>query len=212
MEESLNLPSNLRYAAALRYAPRGTCEKSKESLKWRDALKNDPGKVVKYTKDRFEKTRLFVDDYLRPDRLLVPVPRSYPTPDNRHWPGLQLCVHLHNEGLGGPVMGLLERTERVAKSAFAQAGERPNAKRHYETIAAHTSTLPVEKITVVDDIITKGNTLTACYALLREAYPEADIKLFAMARARGFDRTLETIWFPFEGELSFRNGESNRTD
>ncbi len=54
---------------------------------------------------------------------------------------------------------------------------------------------------IVDDVITRGATLLACYARLREAYPDANITCFALARTMS-DGDIPQLVEPIAGTVT----------
>jgi adenine/guanine phosphoribosyltransferase-like PRPP-binding protein len=57
------------------------------------------------------------------------------------------------------------------------------------------------RVTVVDDVITKGRTLYAGCVLIKEALPEADVRAFAVIRTMGLVPDIVKILDPVEGTL-----------
>lgn len=147
-------------------------------------------------------TRLF-----GPKLVMVPVPRSAPS-GPQSWPAWQLATALRSLGLGGTVWAGLERRLPVRKSATASAGGRPTVHEHYESLAV-TGELPTapDRIVLVDDVITRGRTLFAAAARMREASPSSDIRAFAMVRTLGFVSRLQQVIAPCEGVVWWAHGD-----
>jgi adenine/guanine phosphoribosyltransferase-like PRPP-binding protein len=57
------------------------------------------------------------------------------------------------------------------------------------------------KITLVDDVVTKGATLLAAASLLAQAFPEAEIQAFALIRTMGLVPEVERIVDPVVGRI-----------
>ncbi|HEY7889875.1 MAG TPA: hypothetical protein VIC29_16765 [Steroidobacteraceae bacterium] len=157
--------------------------------------------------------------------VLVPVPRSAPGL-LEDWVGERVAWCLKELGLAVAVMPVLQRRHAVRKSAFAEAGERPSVLEHYASFAAQRAfwkRMPPARgslackphgnelqLTLIDDVITRGRTMLAAAARLREAFPEAQIRAFALVRTLGPDETLRRIFDPCEGEVQWVSGDARR--
>lgn len=106
-------------------------------------------------------------------------------------------------GFGSGVHPILARTEAVPKSAFAQPGERPDVARHRATMAVESVVPPSPRITLVDDFVTKGRTLFGAASVLARAYPEADVRAFALVRTMGLVPDIGRILEPCVGRIVF---------
>lgn len=97
---------------------------------------------------------------------------------------VELVRSMEAEGLGRR-REWLHRLEKVPKSAWSR-GARPTEERHHATIALSAPSVlgidPVDRITVVDDVITTGATLHACVCRIAEAFPSAAVAAFAVVR------------------------------
>ncbi|MDE2981064.1 MAG: hypothetical protein OXU74_07705 [Gemmatimonadota bacterium] len=97
---------------------------------------------------------------------------------------VELVRSMESEGLGRR-KEWLRRLEKVPKSAWSR-GSRLTEERHHATIALSTAPVlgidPVDRITVVDDVITTGATLHACVRRMAEAFPSAGVAAFAVVR------------------------------
>ena len=130
-----------------------------------------------------------LDGFFDRDAVLIPMPGSALAKANTVSATRSICMALVNAGLGGRVWPCLRRTESIPKSAFAAPGERPNATRHYESM---TVEVPMHEaaptsILLVDDVVTRGATAMGAAARLHEAFPDAAIQLFAIARTDPID-------------------------
>jgi hypothetical protein len=150
--------------------------------------------------------------------VLVPVPGSS-SGQGRCWVGERLAWCLQELGLATQVWPVLRRQHAVRKSAFSPAGERPSVLEHYGSFAlerAHLMQAPGRgrerlRLTLVDDVITRGRTLLAAAHRLRESFPAAQICAFALLRTLGRDEPLERILDPCEGEVRWASGDARRT-
>ena len=173
------------------------------------------------------------------DVVLVPVPGSRPQ-TGAPWVGERLAWCLKDMGLAGAVWPCLRRRHPVRKSAFAAAGERPSVLEHYASFAvecgeadhgglangrqmslADGSLRPLAArrlrgagatpaLVLIDDVVTRGRTLLAAAARLREAFPAREIRAFALMRtlAQG-----EWPWRnpdPCEGQVRWLKGDARR--
>lgn len=149
--------------------------------------------------------------------VLVPVPGSAPEKAGS-WVGERLAWCLKELGLAAQVSPLLQRRYAVRKSAFAPAGERPSVLEHYASFAVERTRLgrmPSHdrerlRLTLVDDVITRGRTLLAAADRLREIFPAAEIRAFALLRTLGRDESLERTLDPCEGEVRWVSGDARR--
>ena len=66
------------------------------------------------------------------------------------------------------------------------------------------------RLTLVDDVITRGRTLLAAAGRLREAFPEAQVRAFALLRTLAPEESLRRILDPCEGEVRWLSGDARR--
>jgi len=158
--------------------------------------------------------------------VLVPVPGSSISPEAppRHepphvrvaptpWIAERLGCVLQGIGLGGSVWTGLRRVLPVRKSATALNADRPTVRQHYDSFAI-TTELPhprlAERLVLVDDVITKGRTIFAAALRLHEAFPNADIRAFALVRTMGFVADITRTLDPCQGVISWVRGDVHR--
>jgi hypothetical protein len=197
------LLSSLPFGSYLAYSPRGTTDVSKRSRKIRDRIKAGDKNLLRQIAERlvseFDASGLIA--VLGPEVALVPAPRSSPLLEGALWPPRLVAEALLAVGLGKLVVPCVERIEAVPKSAFAKPGERPNARRHYETMRVNAELIPATRLTLVDDFLTKGNTLLGAATRLEEAYPNAQIAAFGLVRTKGLQLEIEKVIDPCVGEI-----------
>ncbi|MBS0251554.1 MAG: hypothetical protein JSR78_10890 [Proteobacteria bacterium] len=141
--------------------------------------------------------------FLNPGVMLVPVPRSAPLADGALWPAKVIADILAAGGFGGAVLPCIERSSAVRKSSSSPAKERPSVAEHYESLAVPPRLIRPAQITLVDDVLTQGRTVFACAMRLAEAFPDAQIRCFAMVRTQGFVENIEQIIEPCTGVVHF---------
>jgi pyrimidine operon attenuation protein/uracil phosphoribosyltransferase len=67
-----------------------------------------------------------------------------------------------------------------------------------------------ERIVLVDDVITKGRTILAAAARLHDAFPNADIRAFALVRTMGFLPDVVHLTEPCQGFVRWAGGDARR--
>lgn len=188
--------SSLEFGSFLSYSPRGTSVEELASRSLCHQIKRDghllvagrpaapaiPHAVHRLGQDRPPE----LADLLAPDVLLVPVPRSAPFPPGRAnglWVPQRICEELLRAGFGSRMEPLLVRHTAVPKSAFASRVDRPGVAIHHASFRVAARLVDrTARITLIDDVITKGSTLLAGASRLAEAYPAATIRAFALVR------------------------------
>lgn len=167
--------SEVRFAAALVYSPRGQAPESKKSREQvRDPLKRGDSEFLRSVTEHLPPFLPpdLVAEFLAPDVVLVPTPRRAPlSSKDALWPAKLLAEALVRGGLGARVFCCLQRTVAVPKSAYAAPGERPEPQRHYDSMHVSNELLDrPQRITLVDDFITKGSTLIAAASRIQAAF------------------------------------------
>lgn len=209
------MPSPAPFASFFIYSPRGTSEPSRKSREIRDAIKfrAEPGFLDKVAAAVAVKTGQGVyGDFFGPRVVMVPAPRSAPFKEGWLWPGERIAEAMVRAGLGSDVQRRFRRIAAVPKAATARAGERPTVAKHMETIVVDADlTGAPERFIIVDDVVTKGAMLYACAQLLRAAYPNADVRVFAPLRTMGLVAEVPHWIEPVVGTISLnRWGDPDR--
>ncbi len=126
------------------------------------------------------------------------------------WVPRRISEALVAAGLGASVVPCVERVTAVAKSASAAPGQRPTIATHIESMQVLIQA-PAARITVIDDVVTRGATLFAAASLLASTFPLADVRAFALIRTRGLQADIEQVVDPTVGTIT-RNrwGDANR--
>jgi adenine/guanine phosphoribosyltransferase-like PRPP-binding protein len=217
------LRCTLPFASCYVYAPRG------ETSGWmtfplrslaevggrlcRRVKASDPKWLPRYAGQVVElcaRERLFAQVFAR-DAWLVPVPGCKPawTKSTAAW---QLAMALHELGLARGVWPAIARQFPVRKSATALLGERPTVRQHYESLSVSAAPRgPVQRVVLVDDVITRGRTLLAAATRLRGAFPHTDVRAFALVRTLGFLRRIDRLLAPCSlGIVYWAGGDARR--
>jgi hypothetical protein len=214
MGQTSRLLSEVRFGAFLAYSPRGTSDVSKNSRVVRDVVKYVQPERLRRVCDRLQRdfagTPLHA--VLGADVTLVPAPRSTPLAKGRLWPAQRLADELRTRGFGNDVVPLVTRAKVVQKSAYAAAGARPTPHEHLESLAIESVLANPARITIVDDVVTKGATLLAVASLVAAHFPDAVVRAFAMLRTLGLQPELEAIVAPCVGSITLTSlGEAWRS-
>lgn len=214
-EPSPTLLSSVPFGAFLAYSPRGTSPLSRQSRAVCYEIKRDgpsaqAGRsMIVYAVNRMRGEERDLGDLLAPDVVLIPVPRSAPFPPgqrNALWVPDRICEALNAAGYGSGVLRCLVRVTSVAKSAGARPGERPAAWQHLESMEVRRTLVPPDRITLVDDVVTKGATLIAAASLVQEAFPRAVVRCFSLVRTMGLVPDVQQLVDPVVGEIRFDRG------
>jgi predicted amidophosphoribosyltransferase len=149
-------------------------------------------------------------DMLGPDVLLVPAPRSSLTDKDMNWPALRIGRELERQRLCRGLACLLERHAPVPKSArLSKGADRPTPDQH---AASLRFTLPPSRITIVDDVVTRGSTLLGCAWVLAEQFPRARICALAAVRTMSGLGAIETMLDPVDDGRIFLRANSPRRE
>jgi predicted amidophosphoribosyltransferase len=126
------------------------------------------------------------------------------------WPGRRICEELLAVRLGKEILSCLSRVKPVAKSAFAAPGERTSVQKHLESMEVERLLVAPGSITVIDDFVTKGATLIAAASLVKEAFPQAPVRVFALVRTMGLIPDVESIVAPCVGTIRLDGSDVRR--
>jgi len=199
------LLSEVPYATFANYSPRGTTELSKKSRRICSRIKVADRKLIDAMIREFQDEDCeHILKFLEDDRVLVPIPGSAPlkTADSI-WTPFIIAQRLVKDGFGREVQSILKRRTAVPKSAFAKQGERPTIQRHYDTMEVDAGLLAPEKVTLIDDVLTRGRTSYAAAWRIHDALPNTDIKIFSVIRTQGLIPEVLKIKDPSVGVVSF---------
>jgi hypothetical protein len=149
-------------------------------------------------------------EVLGSDVLVVPCPRSSPLVTGALWPSKEICDELVGHGLAARSAEILSRIKAVPKSSTAAPGERPKAFDHIKSMDVQQLHFAPQKITIVDDVITRGATLLAAASHLRRCFPEATLRVFGLVRTKSYEPEVGRVLDPIAGEVVLTGGEVNR--
>ncbi len=124
----------------------------------------------------------FGDEFSGPDVILVPAPGRAPLVAGAVERASRYCEALAERGLAAGVEALVERATAVAKSAYAAPGERPDVDAHRASMRLRPTLLVPRRVLVVDDVVTRGATLLAAASCVAEAWPDCEVRGFALVR------------------------------
>ena len=148
-------------------------------------IKNCRDAYIRRVGQRFREQydRGLFHDLLGPDVLFVPAPRSTPRVEDTLWPARRICEELVQRGLGAGTEALLERRLSVTKSALIHRGaSRPSPAEHRRSLYCASRAAPTGRITIVDDVITRGSTLLGCAWAIADRLGTQAIRALAVVR------------------------------
>lgn len=213
------LVSELRSGSFLVYPTRGKTPLCKEACKVVIGIKEDrvhPQSALRYPEHAARRLRENVagsplEDFIPKDAILVPVPKSSIHLPDGLWPALRICEALIEERFGATIVRLIERETPVEESALAE--NRPRPLDHYRSFKLERSLLESSgPFVLVDDVVSRGSTMLGAACRLREAFPEAKLLCFAMARTRGHVEDIPRIMDPLVGRILWDGDKARRED
>ena len=159
------------------------------------SMKNDTNSAIAQLVERlhtdFDGTDL--KDVLGPDVTLVPAPRSAPLVDGALWPARRIADELVKRNLRSEVLPIVKRSTAVPKSSHAPAGARATVEQHIESLSLDNLLANPKRVTIIDDVVTKGRMLLAAGTLLEKRFPDAQLGAFALIRTMGLQPEVERI-------------------
>jgi predicted amidophosphoribosyltransferase len=213
--DAVGLPREyrLQFAACYAYSPKGDSEVSERSRQLCARVKNGSTKwlrsYVASVHQEVTRKRQF-SGFFNEHTLLVPIPISPTATRTSFWVARRLALTLQEAGLAEEVWTGLRRVSSVERSASAWMWERPTVQQHYRSFAVIPAPRPPTAIVLVDDVITKGRTLVAAAMRLHEAFPNADIRAFALVRTMGLILDVERLFDPCEGVIRWNGKDAYR--
>lgn len=174
-----------RYLTLLRYCARGQSENAKKSRYFIGKCKNgDAGfseniveGILKNKKEAFFE-----------NATLIPVPRSTPIIENATFPAKTIAETLLNNHLGNEYRECIKRINAIKKSSNNYTAQTRNkVSDHLSSLSVIPLLIDTPTLIIVDDVLTLGRTAMACALLLKDIYPDKEIKIFCPFRTRGND-------------------------
>jgi predicted amidophosphoribosyltransferase len=207
--------SSLTFASCYIYAPGGGCDVSERSRSLCSLLKAGNARLIlKYAQlvKHYAGECPALAGFFDSSDVLIPVPGSEPRDSTVRCVTSLLAEALVREGLAGAQWQCIRRVWPVRKSATAAPRERPTAQRHYDSLAVEFTQVAGDpaRMTLVDDVVTRGRTLLAAATRLHDAFPNARIQGFALLRTMGFAPRVDRLWDPCIGEIIWRGGDARR--
>jgi hypothetical protein len=202
----------IAFASCYAYSPAGDSPVCARSRLLRALLKEgDTHFINQYARRVRQQTepRGALAGFILSRDLLVPVPRSAARMGGT-WVAADLARALVQQGVGRATWQGLRRVFSVRKSATAVRGSRPTVARHYDSFRLDLPELRPDSVVLIDDVITKGRTLLAAAARVREALPDTQIRAFALLRTCGMIPDIQTLLEPCRGEIRWVGGDARR--
>jgi predicted amidophosphoribosyltransferase len=211
--------SELKFASFLSYCPRGDTKEVKRSQDLvrqvkenrfvRSGGRDEP--VASLVARRLRERALpFASEFLRTDVALVPVPRSARRVSGALWPGQEIAESLRAEGFGMEVLPCLTRAVPVPKAATSRSEERPKARAHFESLELLDPLSLPAKVTLVDDVVTRGAQLFDAAWRIWAARPDVEVRAFVVIRTMSAFEDFEAIAAPCTGRIEWRAEECRR--
>ena len=210
-ETALPRKYGLKFASCYAYSPKGESEVSVRSRQLCARVKGGSTKWLStYVACVHQEAALGLQGFFNEHTLLVPIPNEPSSKRSFGWVARRLAVAMKRVGLADDVWDGLRRLSRVERSASAWMWQRPTVKQHYESFAVIQPARPPSDIVLIDDVVTKGRTLLAAALRMRQAFPTADIRAFALVRTMGFVPNVERLLDPCVGVIRWHNEDAYR--
>jgi predicted amidophosphoribosyltransferase len=205
----------LDFASCYVYAPCGACPVSARSRSLCALIKApEPALVPLHARCVMRQAQRMpmLAEFFRAIDVLVPIPACEPGRPSREYLPERLADAFVAEGLATTAWRGLSRVSAVPKSATSAPGRRPTVRAHYDSLSVVSGCeLPEDAhLLMIDDVVTRGRTLLAAAARLREAFPQARITAFALLRTLGFRDHIEDLLDPCVGRIGWRAGDAHR--
>ena len=208
--------SSLAFASFLAYTPRGDTAAIRLAKNFVIALKENrmagsetaAARVARRLRERTDVP--FTEQVLSADRALVPIPRSGLRRADALWPSLEITSMLHEQGFGSSVLPCLERQRPVPKAATSSTKARPKARAHFESLTLHDPLALPAKVTLVDDVVTRGAQLFGAAWKIWSIRPDVDVLAFAVVRTISSSENFSTLDAPRAGTIRWRDEECLR--
>lgn len=143
---------------------------------------------------------------------LVPVPKSSLMVQGALWVPDRIALALSLSKLG-TYFPCLEREKPVKKAAFSKPEDRPKVTDHVNSLKINSKLVieKMERIVLIDDVITSGATLIGCALKLKEKFPNIPIFCFAEVRTLSNPSEFKKFEDPCLGKITYySSGKTHR--
>jgi orotate phosphoribosyltransferase-like protein len=124
---------------------------------------------------------------------------------------MRICQALVQVGLARDAPPLLKRVKPVYKSATARTQDRPRPQTHYQSLGFDPAPLlDLERVLVVDDVVTRGAMLLASVSRVAEACPGVPVQAFGLVRTVSNVEEFEAVLHPVTGLIRLVGEETQR--
>lgn len=207
--------SEVPFASFLAYCPRGDTQEIRRARNFMLRLKEnrvvrDEAAAVLVARRLRERAEPFTREFLGEDAALVPVPRSGLLRRGNLWPAVEIAESLRGEGFGLQVITCLSRRVAVAKAATSNPEGRPKARTHFESIDLEEPLSLPTKITLIDDVVTRGAQLFGAAWKIWSVRPDVEVRAFAVIRTISDVIDFSTLASPCTGRIEWREEECFR--
>lgn len=206
---------NLICAAFFAHTPRPKSADAKRAKEFTLALKRDEAHANGTCQSTYlthlmsQQLDKYNFEFFRSKPVLVPMPKSSPIRPGDLWVPQRIADSMVKEGLGRDAQPCLKRHTAVPKSAYSHPSDRPKARQHYDSFSVEALT-DVDDLVLVDDVVTRGATFLGAASRLKERFPNAKIRAFALICTRSNPTEFSTFEDPAVGHITLRSGESYR--
>lgn len=186
------------------------------SLKREGMIKTSNGSIKVFSEFVAEKIKnnlieLSFKDFFGDDVALVPIPKSSLMQKDSLWVPDKIAKALASQGLG-IYYPCLERSVAIFKSSYSKPENRPKPIDHFESINIKSLIAQPSQFVLVDDVVTRGSTMLGCASVLKERFPKATIRGFAVMRTISASGEFVSINSPVTGEITLlSNNETLRS-
>lgn len=149
----------------------------------------------------------FASEFLGADTALVPLPRSGLLRRGALWPAFEIARSLRAEGFGRRVLPCLKRVVAVPKAATSRPEERPRARAHAASIEVEAPLSLPTKVTLIDDVVTRGSQLFGAAWKIWCVRPDIEIRAFAVIRTMSAPEDFSVLADPCIGRIEWREEE-----
>lgn len=204
--------STIQFGSLWAYSPRGSTLDERRSRTMVYNLKQDIKRqdgllMSEYVANGIKNDlkKLPFADFFNARPIIIPTPNSSLTKANTLWVSQHLATAFVKYGLGEQVSSCLHRTKSIRKSHTSSNKDRPKAQEHYDSMSVQKELSEPTEILLVDDIITRGATLIGAANKLADAFPTANIRVFAIIKTISDSSHFNKIYDPCVGEITLRN-------